>query len=106
MPVARGEEGGVNAAGGRGSGDARWRRGKPVDGEPETSRASVTRWGLGEQGEEEEEEVGRLYVLVQNLLKTLLGRNSRVARDFMLAQVLNTHETPVALITLLLTDSA
>ncbi|CAN0017045.1 unnamed protein product [Sphacelaria rigidula] len=42
--------------------------------------------------------IGRLYMLVQNLVKTILGRGFRAMHVFHLAQVLKTHGTPVAVI--------
>ncbi|CAM9907387.1 unnamed protein product [Sphacelaria rigidula] len=42
--------------------------------------------------------IRRLYMLVQNLIKTVLGRGFRAVHDFHLAQLLKTHGTPVAVI--------
>ena len=43
-------------------------------------------------------QVGRLYMLAQNLIKTVLGRGCRAMHDFHLAQVLKTHGMPVSVI--------
>lgn len=46
------------------------------------------------------ERLGRLYMLAQNLVKTVSGRGFRAMHGFGLSQVSKTHRTPVAVINL------
>ena len=50
---------------------------------------------LLKKARERKRQVGRLYMLAQNLVKTVLGRGFRAMNDFHLVQVLKTHGMPV-----------
>ncbi|CAM9477450.1 unnamed protein product [Sphacelaria rigidula] len=106
MSAARdGGAGLIGTAGGSGGGTAQQEHGGAAQGGSAMFRASARTHGstprekaLRKKMRKRKRRIGRLYMLVQNLVKTVLGRGFRAMHDFHLAQVLKTHGTSVAVI--------
>ncbi|CAM9747698.1 unnamed protein product, partial [Sphacelaria rigidula] len=106
MSAARGGRAGLMGTASRcGGGTAQQEHGGPAQGGSAMYLASARTHGstprekaLREKMRARKRRIGRLYMLVQNLVKSVLGRSFRAMHDFHRAQLLKTHGTPVAVI--------